>query len=310
MSDIFFMDYKALFGFIRRFTFLHLISYGLFASIFLIIQKSMLPAQKEALEFYEVYRSVNFPVLGTELLRGVITALILSPFYRIIVSNKYSFPILFGALWGLAILGSLAPFPGSIEGMIYTQASVREHLMILLVSALQMLLLCGFLLEWEKLLGTADTYREENPVTFKPKEITGYAMRFTVLYVVIYGLVGILFFFIQDYEAMLETGERFSQFRATDHPLVAFAIPIQIFRGALLALLIYPFYNMIMNAAKGWLLLFLLFFGLTVVSSPVFLPSVLSEPAESLIAGTPEAVVQILLFSWLMFKWEKRVRKS
>ncbi len=76
-------------------------------------------------------------VVASQILRGGSMALVLYPFYQMIGEHKRSMLILFFALWGIALLGSLEPMPGSIEGMIYTKTTFIEHFMVLTANAIQ-----------------------------------------------------------------------------------------------------------------------------------------------------------------------------
>ncbi|MFO8060393.1 MAG: hypothetical protein R6U70_07050 [Bacillota bacterium] len=57
--------------------------------------------------------------------------------------------ILFGALWGLALLGSIQPMPGSLEGMIYTTTTFAEHALVLVAAGVQVAAFCWLFLRWE-----------------------------------------------------------------------------------------------------------------------------------------------------------------
>lgn len=70
-------------------------------------------------------------------LTGQVLALVLYPFYDTIVRNDRGLPILFGALWGIALLGSVEPMPGSIEGVIYTEIPLLGHLVVLVAGAVE-----------------------------------------------------------------------------------------------------------------------------------------------------------------------------
>lgn len=152
------------------------------------------------------------------------------------------------------------------------------------------------------------------------RKFWGYLTRFTVLHVLTYTVIGVLFYELQDYEAAFKVEEHFALFRPVDHPLVALAMPIQVLRGALLALLIYPFYEVVLNQKRGWLLLAGVIFGLTALGSAVFIPDFLTSAVREssvmqsildMVIGLPEISVQIVIFSWLLFKWEiRKMRKS
>lgn len=93
-------------------------------------------------------------------LRGVVLAFVLYPFYDCIVKGNHGGLILFGALWGLAILGSLEPLPGSIEGLIYTETTLVEHFMVLIAGAVQVMLFSWLFLRWEHSIGEEVDYYE------------------------------------------------------------------------------------------------------------------------------------------------------
>jgi predicted PurR-regulated permease PerM len=83
----------------------------------------------------------------------------------------------------------------------------------------------------------------------------------------------------------------------------------QIIRGAILAFLLYPFYDTYMKTGRGWLLLFGLLFGLKVLVVVIFIPTALIELKE-LLVGIPEITAQTLIFSVLFFAWELRRSKK
>ena len=75
---------------------------------------------------------------------------ILYPFYQIIVHSNGGWLKLFGLLWGLTLIGAVAATPGSIEGMIYTTASLKEHLLGFPEVTLQMLAFSFLFVSWER----------------------------------------------------------------------------------------------------------------------------------------------------------------
>lgn len=143
------------------------------------------------------------------------------------------------------------------------------------------------------------------------RRLLGYFTRFVVLHVITYALVGILLFVLQSYEEAFAVEGQFELYRPLDHPLVAAAIPLQIFRGGLLAFFIYPFYDTFVSRKRGWVLLFGLTFGLIALGGPNFLTGVLTDivsrkPLTQFLIGPVEITVQMLLFSVLLFLWERR----
>lgn len=151
------------------------------------------------------------------------------------------------------------------------------------------------------------------------KKLRGYTRRFTLLHALTYWIVGMIFYQISGYEEAMNTMEAFELFRPLDNGLMVIVVFLgQIIRGAILALLIYPFYSIYMNKQQGWLYIFLLLWGLTALGSLVFIPNLLqditnislTEFIESIKIGIPEITLQMLVFSWLFFKWEKRKIKK
>jgi hypothetical protein len=117
--------------------------------VFLPLQARLPESARIALDFFMPFRQLGLSTLIAQAIRAALMALVLYPFYGALVQQKQGFWLLFGALWGLALVGSLEPFPGSIEGMIYTITTLREHVMILAMGAVQVSLFCWLFLKWE-----------------------------------------------------------------------------------------------------------------------------------------------------------------
>lgn len=140
---------KDFLSYVGRFTLIHIITYTVITILFSIFQGLLPSSGRVALEFFEPFRPFSFMTVLLQIVRGGILALILYPFYDIIVRGKQGWKVLFGAVWGLALLGSVDPIPGSIEGMIYTETTFVEHVMVLIAGAIQVLLFCWIFLRWE-----------------------------------------------------------------------------------------------------------------------------------------------------------------
>lgn len=140
---------KNFWGYSMRFLLIHLVTWAAIASLFLFVQDKLPESRRIALDFFRPYR-LGWLAVAPEAVRGFFLALALFPFYDLFMKNNRGYLILFGALWGLAILGSLEPLPGSLEGMIYTKTSFIEHLLVLVATAIQVFLFCSFFLRWEK----------------------------------------------------------------------------------------------------------------------------------------------------------------
>jgi len=139
------------------------------------------------------------------------------------------------------------------------------------------------------------------------KWLRGYTFRYTLLHLIVYIIVGSLFYEISGYEEALATMEAFALWRDLESiGMVAAVFFGQIFRGAILALLYYPFYSTYMKKPHGWLLLFGLLFGLQVIPIMFVIPESLTVMLLEAAVGLPEIVTQTLVFALLFFAWERR----
>lgn len=305
---------KNLWKFGGRFILVHVVVYSVIALIFINIQGGLPAALRVSLDFFEPY-SFGFMDLVIQALRAAVIALVLYPFYDLIVKGRQGFYILLAALWGIVLLGSLEPTPGSIEGMIYLETTFLEHLLVLAAGAVQVLLFSLLFLRWERSSsagpGEAELSLEKFDFgTLLIGRLRSYVGRFTFLHVIIYWVVGSLFYQISGYEEALATMEIFELYRPLENfGMVAVVFFGQIFRGAILALLLYPFYDIYMRTERGWLLLFGLLFGLKVLVVVIFIPTALAELLD-LAIGIPEIITQTLVFSLLFFAWERRRNKK
>ncbi len=299
-------------GFLGKFVLLYTATYIVTAVMFLGAQ-SLLPADaREALDFFVPY-SVSLTAILSQLIISAVLALVLYPFYNLIVKGRQGWLILFAALWGIALLGSLEPKPGTIEGMLYTVTTTLEHIMVIGFGAIQFLAFSRLFLYWERKsinLSIKDLEPGELFLTDNKYSLKKYATRFTILHLIIYILVGIIFYQVSGYEEALATMEEFALWRDLENivmPLVIFLG--QILRGAFIALMLAPFYATYMNRKFGWLQLFGLLFGLKVLATVITVPESAAHFAQMLEdskSGLPEIIAQTIVFSLLFFAWEKR----
>lgn len=84
-----------------------------------------------------------------QIIRGTFFAFILYPFYNKIIKSNFAWLKLFFLIWGFSLLGSAAPIPGSIEGLIYTEISLTEHLLRLVRTAIHIFVFSWFFVKWE-----------------------------------------------------------------------------------------------------------------------------------------------------------------
>jgi len=277
-------------------------------------------AERELLEAFGVYArpgAIGVLDLIAELARGAVLALILAPFRGVVLRRARPFWVLFGVFFGLVALGSVEPLPGSLEGWFYTRTSLAGHGLIVVAAALHGALMAWGLPRALSRLGadgrTATRRTRPTASSGDPVRRPGWGRiaRFTLLHVVTYLAMGLLFFALQDYTEAFATQEQFRYFRPLDDPWVAAAIPAQIPRGMLLAWFVTPFVPALVRRRGGGLLLFALLFGTTALGSASIVPGLLGATPtrltlSTLLVGIPEVATQMLVFSLAFVAWESR----
>lgn len=117
-------------GYLKRFTLTHVVTYLVCGLIFM----NLMNYEKEFIQnqYFAHFRSLDSPIVRAAILfqfiRGGMFALILYPFREKIIQSKYGWIMLFSIIYGLTCIGSVNATPGSIEGFIYTEVSIKEHL--------------------------------------------------------------------------------------------------------------------------------------------------------------------------------------
>lgn len=142
--------------------------------------------------------------------------------------------------------------------------------------------------------------------------LKGYLTRFTLTHVGTYLVCGLIAFYLAGYTEPFQSPEMSGLMRPTDSPIVRAAVLFQFFRGALLGLFIYPFYDTMIKSKLGWLKLFGLLWGLTLIgavnagggSIEGLIYTTMSLQAH--LIGIPEVTIQMLAFAWLFVRWEQK----
>jgi hypothetical protein len=136
--------------------------------------------------------------------------------------------------------------------------------------------------------------------------------RVSTCHMVTYFIAGVLAFYLLDYrEAFLQT--MLSAFmRPTDSPWVAAGPSLQIIRGILFALVLWPVREFFLNTNRGWFKLWLIFLGFAVLGtagpSPGSIEGLIYTklPISYHLLGLPEVIFQTLMFSWALFYWYQK----
>ncbi len=153
----------------------------------------------------------------------------------------------------------------------------------------------------------------------KKTAVIPFVLRFTAVHVVTYLVFGVTFMLITGYFDYFDANPLLSLvMKPSDDPIVRLSVLFQFGRGALLALAIYPFREIVIERRLGWLKLFFLIFILTSVGAVItgpgsiegFIYTNLSSSFNPLV-GYPEVSLQMLAFSWLFCLWQgKKNQKS
>jgi len=105
------------------------------------------------IEHLSNFRSLNSTIVKLapvfQIFRGAFFAFILYPFYTTIIKSDYAWVKLFFLIWGFSLFGSVAPIPGSIEGIIYTKMTLAEHLIGMPKVTVQIFVFSWFFVKWE-----------------------------------------------------------------------------------------------------------------------------------------------------------------
>ncbi len=141
----------------------------------------------------------------------------------------------------------------------------------------------------------------------------GFVSRYAVVHTVIYIIIGIFFMVVSDYFEFFAENELLDEImRPSTDNIVRMAPLIQIFRGSLIGLAIYPFRSNLYEK-NGWLKLFGLIFVLTSVGAVINGPGSIEGILYTRIGlvnpliGYPEVFFQALILAYLFCKWENKV---
>lgn len=135
------------------------------------------------------------------------------------------------------------------------------------------------------------------------------------LHMITYMIAGIIFSNLFSYEQLYKTGVLSKLMIDFSSPWIVIGPSLQLIRGFLFSLVLWPFYDFIFSRPKGWTLIWLLFIGLAILGttgpSPGSLEGIVYTQLslkEHLI-GLPEVLLQTLAFSFLLYHWCNKPRK-
>ncbi|NER10427.1 hypothetical protein GWK09_07855 [Muriicola jejuensis] len=118
-----------------------------------------------------------------------------------------------------------------------------------------------------------------------------------------------------DYGSVFSSENLVTFMKPINSPWVALGPGLQIFRGAIFAAVLWPFRTIFLNQERGWLKLWMLFIGLSILAT--FGPAIGSIdgmiyttiPISKQLLFLPELVIQSFLLSFLLFYWYKKPKR-
>lgn len=141
--------------------------------------------------------------------------------------------------------------------------------------------------------------------------ISTFVWRVTALHILTYFVVGLLAFTLLDYRSLYAQTELRHLMRPTSSAWVAAGPVLQVIRGVVFGLVLWPVRDIIVEAKRGTLVLWALLVGLAVFGAAGPAPGSLegflftTVPWTVQLLGLPEVLVQTLLMAWLLGVWHR-----
>jgi hypothetical protein len=139
--------------------------------------------------------------------------------------------------------------------------------------------------------------------------------RVTSSHMISYFIMGIIASFLLDYQRTFETPPLSYFMRSTDSPWVAAGPMLQVFRGLIFTIVLWIFKDSFILKKYGWLKLWGLLVGLSVISTTGPAPGSIEGmiyttiPLVDQLRGYLEVVPQTLLFSVSLYYWYRKPNK-
>lgn len=142
-----------------------------------------------------------------------------------------------------------------------------------------------------------------------------FAWRTTAAHTATYMIAGIAASALFDYPSRWE-GEWMAHYRPLDSPLIAMGPSLQVIRGLIFAIVLYPFRTTILSSDRGWLKLWGVLAGVGILSTYAAAPGSVEgliytlPPLSHHLFGIPEVYGQSLAFSLALVGWYRRPHRA
>ena len=148
------------------------------------------------------------------------------------------------------------------------------------------------------------------------REFATFAWRLIAVHTITYFLAGVAAMYFFNYEELFVSGSLAGFMKPTDSPWVALGPALQVFRGLIFAVALWPFRAVFLNRAYGWQKLWLLFIGLAILSTFGPAPGSVDGliytqvPVGLQVRLLPELIIQSLLLSLGLYYWYVAPKKA
>ena len=144
--------------------------------------------------------------------------------------------------------------------------------------------------------------------------MVGFVGRVTVTHLVTYVGAGVLFSVVLGaYAAPYSSAAVSAYIRPTNDPLLAYSPLVQLVRGAIVAIALWPFRSALITRAWGWAVLFGVLVALQQIATPggVIESLIYTKlPIWFHLLTVPEVVLQLFAFSVVVWVWERRIARQ
>ena len=137
-------------------------------------------------------------------------------------------------------------------------------------------------------------------------------LRVTACHLVTYFVAGVLAFYLADYEKTFASAHLACYMLPTNSKWIAVGPALQVFRGLVFAVCLFPFRRVFLEGDRGWLRLWGLLVGLVILSTAGPAPGSIEGmiytqiPVKDPLLGLHETLGQTLAFSVLLVLWYRK----
>jgi hypothetical protein len=138
-----------------------------------------------------------------------------------------------------------------------------------------------------------------------------FTLKVVVAHVITYLIAGIISSKLNDYSSLFQEPIISNFMRPFNSEIVMFAPILQIFRGIIYAIFLYPFMSFFQSKKIGWIYMWSIFVFVGIIGTPAAAPGSMEGliftqlPLRFHFIGYPEMLLQTLVFCIWVFYWEK-----